>query len=568
MLLDAGVLDDVVLDGDVESEDVPPHSGSPGGRYVSDDDIDLVTTSSYAVFARVWVEDANGIMRDYATRGGRNWIHSLHYEQTIDAPIGTATVKLLRESKKLSLAPFKTDSLYNNTPFLLADLSAGTGPALDAGRRVVIETASVPLGTRPEDLVAADWHMVFEGSVDSVDSSQPQIVLECRDKGAQLADVWFPVPNIVSSDAGNIQGALAQLLDLGHLDEAVTLYVPVAPDPEILVGQFRYDIEPVMDALQRVAGVNGWDLRYRFIDAFQNFQLTFQDPGRTKTVPDFVFGARSYIDVKTLKIDRIPIRNDFSLSYRPDNDTGVDRVTVYDYSPESVRRYGRRSMNIQEADDSPINNADSAALMLSLIKFDLSAPEAEQQVEMLYCWFVELQNLIRFIANHVHSDTDLDLGVVGISHTLSDQQTRTTLTCRGRPGGSYWNWLGRRPVVPGGGVPIDPDAPSDATGIPALAQEPDYALDQIEVLWSWTGDPTATFDVYLQQGKGGFSLAGSTSAGTFNLVVPLAVDIEPFHLPPDPPQIPIDIAVYVQALVSGSVVATSRTNTASYGFGP
>lgn len=565
MLLNSSLLNTALLNdsGGLGTSGGPgPHSGLAGsGRFVSESDLDLMLNGrAYAVFMRVRIADADGVLKDYSNRNSINWIQSVEYEQSLDQPIGTATVKLWREVGSKSLAPLRTDSSYNQTPFVEADLSLGIGPAIDSGRRILVDAAAIAMGSTPED---DDWHLVFEGTIDSVDWAKSPVVLECRDKGATLADTWFPVPSVIT-DAGNVQGALAELIDLGHLDVLTPLYVPVAPDPEVLVGSFRYDIEPVIDALLRVSQINGWDLRMRFSDEHQEFRLTYKDPGRDRTDFDFALSASKYIDVTQIKIDRTGIRNDFALSYFDVDLNDRPDLPITDYDPESVRRYGRRSMVLTEADDSPINTAESAANMLRLIKFDLAQPIVDKAIDMLYFWPVEIHDILRFSPNGTHSDDTLRLWVMGIKHTLvADGQSRTQLQVRGSAAGSYWNWLGRRPVIGDGLVP-------DGTGVSpngftALAQEPDYSLDQITAFWSWGGDPSATFDVYVSQGKGGFSLAGTSSSP---LVVPTSVDIEPFHTPPDPPQAGIDISFYVVAHVTGKPDVTSGVCTASYGNGP
>lgn len=568
MLVNGSAVNAVLLDGGPFSSggggvgEPGGAGGLTGGRYVNGLDVIFLTTSpNQAVYARVKIADADGVIKDYSTRSGINWVHSVEYSETVDAPIATATAKLWRQVGQKSLAPLKTDSSYNQTPFVEADLSLGTGPAIDAGRIIIIDTATIPQGTLPS---TDDWHRVFEGTIDSIDWSQNPIVIEARDKGAALADTWFPVPNTIIPDPANIQGALAELLDLGHLDTVTPLYVPVLPDPEVVVGGFSYAIEPVLDALLRVSQINGWDLRHRFIDIYQEFRLTFKDPGRGKETPDFFFDASMYRDVTQLKIDRTPIRNDVSISFRPGNDTGVDRVTVSTYDPESVRRYGRRSMVIQEADDSPINSSDSALLMAQLIVYDLAQPMADKAVDMPYFWPLEIHNLIQFEANLVHSDEILDLFVVGLKHVITDTQARSFLTLRGTPG-SYYRWLARRPVVPGGGVPTDPDGDAPVPGgFGNLSQTPDFGTDHVDLNWGWGGDPTATFDVYTQLGSGGFTpTATGLTSPTYDFDT--GTNIEPFD--PITPQIPVTVSFYVIANISGVFAAQSRTSVVSYGFG-
>ncbi len=562
MLLNAWTLNAVVLNGGVE--DFPVHSGAPGGRYVSDAEIDfLLTAPAITHHARVLIAGPDGVMRDYSTRDNINWIHSLEWEGNIDAPVGTATVKLLREAGNgWSLAPLRTDSSYNLIPYVAADLSAGVGPSVDAGRRIVIYTASVPMGDDPSD---TDWRLVFEGFIDKFDWDANPVVLYCRDKGAAIVDTWFPAPNTIVAD-DNIQTTLTQLLDLLHLDVYTPLYVPVVPDPEVLIGSFNYDVESGMDVLQRIAQIIGWTLGFRYADVFGEFRLTFKDPGRTKTDPDFTITPSSYIKVNSQGLDRTPVRNDIWVSYRPDNDPMTPRALVNAANAESIRRYGRRSMVIQEDDASPINSSDSAQYMADLIAFDLSEVDVDKTVDMPYFWPVELNDLIRFTPNRVHEDADLDIAVVGYKHTLDENQSRTQLMTRGKPAGSYWRWLLRKPTKP----VTDPDgSPPGSALFSNLRQEPDYGSDVIVMSFDWSGatfSGPGGFQIFIQYGVTSDFNVGiglGTSPTSYNFTVP--GDLEPFDDPlagpADTKQISFKLKAYDD---DGNLVAESAVSTVTY----
>lgn len=552
MLLNSSALNAALLNDTGVSSTSGGGGGGAGGfgatftRFVRTDELARITEGiTYDVFAQIKIADAAGVMQNYRSRNGINWIHSLEYAGNIDAPIGTATVRLWRSVGGRSLAPLKTDSSYNSD-----------GPSIDSGRRISIDTASMVPGFLPAD---SDWRPVFEGYIDSVDWSQNPIVIECRDLGAPLADTWFPVPNTLPDSGLTIQETINLLLDLLHLDTWVTIYTPIAPDPAVLIGAFRYDIEAGIDVLQRLVQVIGWDLRYRWSDFDQSWRLTFKDPGRTRFSSDYTLTAAMYIDVKQLKVDRTFIRNDVAIWYGPDG----SRALVTDYSPTSVNRYGRRSMVLQEASDSPIQTEADALLMAQLIVYDLAEPFADKIVEMPYFWPAELHNVITFPANLVHADTSLDLAVVAYKHVLDQQQTRTTLTLRGKPAGSYWQWLGRRPITPGGSTPVNPDGdPPGANGFATLQQTPNYAADLIQFDWGFIGDAAATFEIFAQRGAGGgFASAGTTGVGVYTFSFDPGSDIEPFITGTE---IPVEISFYVTAIVDSAVVATSRTSVERY----
>lgn len=531
MLLNQSALNTIVLNGG-PSDVVPPHSGAPGGRFISNADVAFLLTSPAIVYyARVKIPDATGIVRDYSNRDAIDWLHSLEYEGDIDAPIGTATVHLWREIGGRSLAPLRTNSSYNPT----------AGPSIDAGRNIVIDTASVPMGTHPDDLTDADWHTVFDGYIDTVDWTINPIALECRDRGALLQDVWFKTTDVVPDTGANIQTALETLIDTLYPDVTDTLWVPAPPDPAVIVGAFRYDIEPGLDALVRVAQIIGWDLRYRYSDGDRRFRLCFRDPGRNKTQPDFTIGAANYFDVKQMKIDRTGVRNDVTIWFGASGSR--DKITLSD--AVSITRYGRRSMVIQEASDSPIATAADATRMATLILADIDGPLADKQVEMPYFWPIELQDRVRFSANLVHSDTDLDLAITGYKHSLTLTESRTVLTARGQPAGSYWNWLSR------GGPATEPDTANDSPNFFAsLDQTPDYAGNNIVMTWAFRPG-TPTYEVFVEENQGlGFFSQGTTGTATWTFHTTANIEASGSGEP-------IIIGFYVKARIGGILVSTS-----------
>jgi len=569
MLLNAYAINAIVINGGAETS-LGGHFGAPGGRYVSDEEVDRILTGNYGIWPRVWVEDAAGAMRDYSVRDSLDWGVAVELQGDIDAPISTATVKLWREQMGTmrTLAPLRSNAAYNVN-----------GPAINAGRKIQIDVACPGLGATPTE---DDYRIVFQGYVDSVDWAANPMTLECRDKGAVLADAWYIGPTLIgASDATQpIQDALVEMLEKASSEFHTPLYVPVLPDPEVDVGGFKAgdpNGEPVMDALQRLVQVNGWDLRYRFADAYGEFRLTFKDPGRLKTEPDFTLWPYSYIDIKQLKIDRIGVRNEIWVWYRPDNDLGNERAVVLGTYPEPVfdsrtSGYGRRVMVIQEADDSPINSEESAQRMADLITFDLAFPKADKIVEMPFCWFLELQDLIRFPSNGVHWDGDLDLAIVGYRHVIDQQQSRTTLTTRGSPAGSFFRWLSRRPST-------GPDNPTDDHNnglFSNLKQTPNYSTDHIVFSFDWNGPALINYGASAE-----YAVSVQTSAiGPFSAAIPLGTDtfldftltddIEPFDDPGEsrPQTVQISFKAMIGIDFGGSIgfqtFVESGVNTVTY----
>lgn len=534
MLLNASVLNSVVLNGGGSST-AAPHSGLPGsGRFVSDDELDLLLNGNYHTHCRVWIADVNGVLQDYSIRGDEDWTDGVELSGDIDAPISTASVKLWREDPVTghSLAPFRSNSAWN------AD-----GAAIDAGRFLQIDVACLPLGDSPTD---ADWRVLFQGTTDEVDWEANPLTVTARDLGAQLADAFFVGVTTVGSEPALVQTRIQETLDSAGMLTAVDLNVPVAPDPAVYVSLYGTQVGPVMDAVQSLAQYNGWVLRYRWSDALQRFAFTFYDPGRDKTDPDFIIGPSQYITVSQMKIDRLDVRNDVTVTFRLDNDTGADRTSVRKADATSIARYGMRSVVINEADDSQVNSYESANLLAELVLFDLAEPKATKAVDMPFFWPVELHDLLRFPPNSVHSDDELNLFVVSIKHTIDNRQARTQLTTRGTGASSFWNWLRRRPARTPDPVPTPEGSPFFSN----LRQAPDYVNDQIGLSFDVNADLLAITDhfvVLVQFGAysdfgAGVSIGTSTS---YTYTAP--TDIEPPRAPTVETEQIVTVSFKVQA---------------------
>lgn len=572
MLLNRWAFNEAVFNAFDETSTLPPHSGTPGSaRFVTEAELRrLLDGAGYNIAARVRIQDPSGVIRDYSNRDAINWIQSIEYSGGIDNNVATATVKLWREVGGRSIAPFRTNSAYNTIPFVSEELALGTGPSLDAGRRIAIDVATVDLGQVPTD---DDYHTVFDGFIDTIDWAKPIVQIDCRDLAGSLADVWFTQPGVIGASflVGPLPIAivLVELLAAANLDVKLPLVIP-DPTPIALtfISAFRWNVEAALTVLTRVADAIGWDLRMRWSDADNAFRLTFRDPGRNKTTADWTIPPASYYDFSQFRIDRTNVRNDITVWYGPDG----SRVFVNVYSEDSVARYGRKSMVIQEASDSAIQDSTSAQILALDILGDISEPEADAIFEMPFFWPADLNDIVKLPANLVHSDTDEQYAIVAYRHTLdggAQGKSRSQFTLRGKPASAYWRWFARQPVTIDGTIPQEGDGTNPVPkGFSSLLQVPNYATDHINFVWTWTGDAAATFKLFVQRGVSGFEFIASLPALTASYDFTVGIDIEPFHTPPTPRQLAVDIAFAVIALNGSVVLATSRNCAASYGNGP
>jgi hypothetical protein len=387
-----------------------------------------LSSSSYAVHFRVRVENAAGALVDLSTLGGQDWVDGVSIREDVDSFVSAVDVRLRRDAGSLSLAPLVE----------LSSLNTG-GAVLDAGRAIVVDVSTVAFGSSPS------WVELWRGEIDRVAWEQTPIVLTCRGEFCHLVDAWVeeareygPDPEADPPEADWPLETLIQAI-LDDWAPGTTLYTPVSPGA--LAGRYKQQQESVEAAISTLAGTIGWVVRPKWDSATGAWRLTFFEPARTKTVPDWTFGPEDYFAVTALSIDREAVRNVVDVHYL-DAATGLrTKVTATDAA--SVARFRRRWMGITEADDSPISTSTEAQALADAALSDLSLPFAEHEIETLFWWPGELGDLYRFSANGVHYDVAQDWAAAGIRHELSRDKHRTFLRVRGKPCGYYENWLSR-----------------------------------------------------------------------------------------------------------------------------
>ena len=393
--------------------------------------------ASKRITLRVKVANGDGTMIDYS-----DWVESLTIEQDVDQPVSGATVSFTRAgSSTQSLSPLRTDSTLNR----LNDLVTYS-PAIDLNRSITIEVATTVIG---DAILAADYKLLFKGTVDVVNFERSPVSIECRDLGAPLVDRWIETETNFGSSGGTaIQTVMQNILDHVFGAGVYTLYVPVSPGFNIVT--YRQQKMSVMDALQDLAQLIGWDVRYKWDNGTSTFRLTLSEPPRSKTVPDWTFYSGMYFDVTRLNLELTNIRNVVTVSFRDSADLG-NRNTVTVSDAPSITKYGRRFFYIQEADVSPIDTAAEATTMANAALADLKDPKADQEVDMPFWWPADLGDLYRYPDNDVHYDTNQDIAVAEIKHEFAPNHHRTKVRVRGSPIGQYMTWLGRGTTGPTGG---------------------------------------------------------------------------------------------------------------------
>lgn len=397
-------------------------------------ELTILAANTRLITQRVKVKNGSGTFIDLSS-----WVESVRIEQDIDQPIAGCTVEFRRDSgTTLSLAPLRTDSTLNRL-----DNGVDYSPQLDLNRVITVEEATTPIGTAP---VAADYKLLFHGTIDTVNFERSPVVCSCRDLGAPLVDRWIEAVAIYGSDVGvALETVMQQILDAIFGGGFVPLYTPVSPS-YVVAPAYIQQKQSMMDAQYALAQLPGWDVRYRWDDGTSSFRFTLAQPPRAMTVPDYTFGPSAYFDVTRLELDLTNVKNVITVSYYDTAFNGRLEVTVSDTT--SINKYGRRYFYIQEPDGSPISTNAEATTMATAALSDLKEPKAEFEIDAPFFWPGDLWDLYRFPTNTVHFNSNQDWAVVSITHSLSRNKHRTILRVRGQPAGGYTSWIYREQGVP------------------------------------------------------------------------------------------------------------------------
>lgn len=397
--------------------------------------LEILDDTNYQVTFKALIADGDGDLRDYRDQFGYDWIDAVTIDFNIDQPCAQLTLTLRRdildglESVK-SLSPFRGDSDMNRNSV------NAFSPAIDAGRVIQFWVAVTEVGTEAVD---ADFQNMFEGVIDQFAIERNPMVITSRDKAGKLQERYVEVEtNYGSSDGTPLADVLQNILN--DWGDGEPLFCPVDPDWDIV--PYTQSRMPVMDALQTLAGLRGWDVRYLWDDDTAAWLLTLNEIDREKTIPDRTIAKARYIDVNTLTLKRNDVRNVVWV-YFTDSATG-NRLKVESKDDDSITRFGRLWMDDDEAANSPISSTATAQIFADSMRDDLKDPKADQTIEMHFDWSTELNDLQLYKANGEHYDEDQSWAVVSYQHNFSANKARTTVSVRGRPCGRYRGWLANR----------------------------------------------------------------------------------------------------------------------------
>jgi hypothetical protein len=405
-------------------------------RTIAAGDATLLASGAYDIQARVWIKDSAGTYQNY-----ESWAVEAIVSDDVDQPTATLSATLaLRDAPTASLSP----------------LMGATN--LDVGRGVKLEVGYASVGGS-----VLNWLNVFEGAIDRYSyPDDATLKIEGRDLAGALMDARIENPSTYGSTVGIPMESVMQsiLTDWGG---GVALYAPTSP--AYLINTYKIeDARTVWEALQQLADLIGWSVRYRWDSATAQWRLTLYAPRRSISTPDYTFATDVYHEGGSLIVDRDSVRNAIQVVYGK----GSGRTSTTSTDAASISKYGRRFMRLaQDDNNSPIDTLTEAQALANACLADLREPKAElQQSVDLFPW-AELGDYYRFSADGVRFSSNQDLAVATLEHRirsdLDSYEALTTFRLRGTPVAAFYRWHEKTdPVTPPANGTL-PDTPTALT---------------------------------------------------------------------------------------------------------
>jgi hypothetical protein len=429
----------------------------------------LDSAGGYQARLRVLIKGPGGAWQDMTTLGGFDWVRGVTRDRSVDQPVAQVTVRLAkRQSSGISLAPLLASSKLNLV-----------GAAVDLSRELKVDMAILPLGINPSP---TDWKTFFHGYVGPTEQSGAALEITARDLGWKLQRTFIETERFYGAAGGTDVRTIMQSI-LTDNGTGVTLYTPV--DPTWPVKTYKQTKMSVMEALQVLAKQRGWEIGYKWRESTSQFELTFDEPLRTKSIPDYTMKPSRYLTVDQLTLDADDVRNAIhGVCYDRDTLDSSGNASRVEYSASdatSIAKHGRVWCEFAFGTTSQIDSTAELQHMVDAALADMKDPTAVQQVTMHIFPHLDLGDLIRWKANGEHYDTDQDWAITTLRDTWAAPDdsgaftARTSVGVRGKPSGNRQLWL-ELMAAPGVAIQqpmVGPDAP---TGVTATAVQGGIAV--------------------------------------------------------------------------------------------
>lgn len=242
-----------------------------------------------------------------------------------------------------------------------------------------------------------------------------------------------------------VETLIQQLIDDNGLSSFATLQTPVSPSWNIK--PFLQERMSVWDAIERLAAQMGWTLRYEWNGTLSRYELTLKEPARSSSTVARTFATTDELEVREASLDVYDIRNVVRVNFSNTSVGGPqnDPVRTYYDSTDStsVTKYGRRFMEVQEADTSNIDTPTEAARMADAIRDDLSEPTCRITLTCPIDPFLELGDRVTIPADGFRWDAAQTLAIASIAMSITAAGATSTFGLRGKPAARMKGWHAR-----------------------------------------------------------------------------------------------------------------------------
>jgi hypothetical protein len=368
--------------------------------------------------------------------GTENRVISREISDSADAPVRTLRAVLHMNTANGSLSSGAVDSPFNL-------LSGAFSPAIFGGRRIIVqEPLASPTSTDPED-----WRPRFWGHIDDHPAnSAGDIQIFARDAAARLMVPYTGDPVWIGTEGELIplNEAIQAILD-ATTSPAEWILKTVGGDLEWAIPAFQLgNVNDVLQTIRDAAQQRGAVFRWWMDETTGRFQATLFVLQEEKLSPDFTYSASQTVDIPAHGSDIASYRNDFTLRY-PDSTSGEIETITRPATESEIASFGKRPLVISEASTSQITTEAEANVMLDSVEAALRVPATVGSRMIPRNELVEVNTLLRFLADARVSQETVDLYVVGWSERIAmsggKMESSTRVDLRGAPVGQIGAWL-------------------------------------------------------------------------------------------------------------------------------
>ena len=354
----------------------------------------------------------------------------------IDDRVSTLSFSLRNDSQAGSFRPRDTQSPWNV-------VGSEYKPLLWPQRRIRLSVTTSPLSDQSQ----ATTRPLFDGLLgDKIAASGSLVSCEARDMAKLLQDCFIEEERVYGSEAGTPAEAVIQgIIDDNLGPGKVSLYCPVSPG--FMLWPYQVEYKSVWDAIQEIAEQIGWWLGYRYDPGTNLFRLTLLEPPRLKQTVDHVLTGDDVYN-EELELNDADIRNAVKVTFK-DSASGKRRSIIVE-DEDSISMYGRRAMQVEEADTSLIDTMEEAENFAGAMLLDLKDLPSTNVLDLPIKPELDIFNTIQVQATY---DVPEFYAVEAVTHSISADRMRTEVICAGRVRGAHSIWLEKQ-ARPGAKEPL------------------------------------------------------------------------------------------------------------------